>query len=391
MNAGRDDEEGDRHDCQPGEDRQAVGAPRDDEADRSDHEEQERRPHDDCGQWSEQVRRIAGRDDDVVDPCAAGREAVAVQLEQRPRVVGVHGQVRIAGPGPHDLADQPDEREPERCAERAGRGQRGDRARHEPARRPPVEEVAPDEHGDQDRDEDTELRFRHRGDRRPDRRPLGLVAPERPQAEKEEDDADRVDLAPDDTVEPGDRQSEEDRRAEQGAPSRAAQLEDHRVDQVADREIGQDRRRLDEIADPADRLPDDPHQPEKVEVPWRVVGEEAPLVEAERAMLGEVVRPELERVQVDAEPGARELVCDDDAEGEPEREKDDDRAGGAPRRGRPRWRSRAPIGLARGGASQRGRPPARALRWSGVYRRAASQRTGRRSDPARGGGSTGPP
>ena len=79
-----------------------------------------------------------------------------------------------------------------------------------------------------------------------------------------------------------------------------------------------------------------------------------------RPFVGEVVRPEPERAEVDLEPGAREQVCDDEAEGEPEREDHQDRADGSLRPGRPRRRSCASLGPTGWRGQSPGTAPARA-------------------------------
>ena len=48
------------------------------------------------------------------------------------------------------------------------------------------------------------------------------------------------------------------RAADQGETVAAAELEDHRPDEVADREVREDRRDLDQVADAAHRLPTTP-------------------------------------------------------------------------------------------------------------------------------------
>src|SRR4029079_6385882 len=103
----------------------------------------------------------------------------------------------------------------------------------------------------------------------------------------------------------------------------------------------------------AERIPDQAHEPQDIEVARRVVVEEVPAVEARQAVGREVVRPEAERVEVRVESGAGEQVCDDEARGEPEREDAQDRAHGALRPGGPWWRSRAPLGPIGCGASHR--------------------------------------
>ena len=67
-------------------------------------------------------------------------------------------------------------------------------------------------------------------------------------------------------VEPGDRV--EHRRAPRRAapPLAAAELADHRPDEVAEREVGEDRRDLDQVADAAERVADDADEPQDVQV-----------------------------------------------------------------------------------------------------------------------------
>ena len=74
-----------------------------------------------------------------------------------------------------------------------------------------------------------------------DRRPLRAVPPQLAQRQEQEDDAERVDLAPDDAVEPGDRVDDGDECGDEGQAIAATELPDHRPDQPADREVGQDR------------------------------------------------------------------------------------------------------------------------------------------------------
>ena len=183
-----------------------------------------------------------------------------------------------------------------------------------------------------------------------DRVALRPVAPQLPQGEEDDDDPDRIDLAPDDAVEPGDREEEEEAGGEEGATPGRSQLLRHRADQPGDPEVGEDRGDLDQVADPADEPPDRADQPEQVEVARRVVGEEAALVEAEGPLCGEVLRPLSEGGEIDPEPGARESVYDDDPEDEPEREErgeSDERTRWIRRSARG---SRALFGIARGGA-----------------------------------------
>ncbi len=332
-----------------------------------------------------QVRVPAGRRLDLAD------ETVEGQLERRrqgqPEERPGRGRGRQAERAVHEVGgilhgvifnhhhspecggdDQPDDDEP---GDRQDRGDvaDGDGRRHEAegaddapdglaadARIPPlqgVDEIASQENGEEDRDEDAELRLDDGRDDGVRGRPLGPVAPQLPQAEQEEDEADGVDLAPDDAVEPGDRDEEVEGRPDERGPAPAAELEDHRPDEPADREIGQHRGDLDELESRQEML-ERADEPQQVQVARRVVVEEVPLVEAPRAVRREVVRPEPEGVEVHAESGARQDVCDDEPEGEPEREKDQDRAGRVPRAGGPHRGCAAPIGLTRGGASQRG-------------------------------------
>ena len=102
-------------------------------------------------------------------------------------------------------------------------------------------------------------------------------------------------------------------------------------------------------------LADDPDQPQDVHVPGHVVVEEVAVVEAPRAVGRELARPEPERAEVDLESGPGEQVCDDEAEGESEREDDQDRADGSLRPGEPRRRACASLGAIGGGASHRER------------------------------------
>ena len=145
-------------------------------------------------------------------------------------------------------------------------------------------ERPPDDDDRDDRDEDPELRLDERRDDREDRRALGPVAPQLAQGEQQEHDAERVDLAPDDAVEPGDRVEDDERRAEPRRALAAAELADHRPDELAEGEVGEDRRDLDQVADAAERgCPTPPDEPQDVQVAGRVVVEEVPVVEAVQA------------------------------------------------------------------------------------------------------------
>ena len=146
-----------------------------------------------------------------------------------------------------------------------------------------------------------------------------------------------------------------------------AELEDHRPDEPADGQVGEDRRDLDQgDADPAGQLPDEPEQPQDVEIARGVVVEEVALVEAVQALAGEVDRPRAERTEVHAEAGSGEEVCDDEAEGKTEREDHEDRADGSLRPGHPRRRSCASLGPAGRGASHRERLLHERGRWTGA-------------------------
>ena len=205
-------------------------------------------------------------------------------------------------------------------------------------------ERAADRHQREDRDEDPELRLDQGGDDGEDRGPLRSIAPQFSQGEQQEDDAHRIDLAPDDAVEPADRVHDGDEcRAERHAAP-ATQLQDHRPDQPADGQISDDRRDLDEVADATRDTSDDADQPQDVEIAGRVVVEEISLVETGWAVRREVVRPEPERAQIHAESGPRQQVCDDGSKGETEREDHEDRADGSLRPGQPRRRSCALLG-----------------------------------------------
>ena len=185
----------------------------------------------------------------------------------------------------------------------AGRGRGrldgGARIAHGPER-------AADRHQREDRDEDPKLGLDQCGDDGEDRGPLRSIAPDFSQGKQHEDDAHRVDLAPDDTVKPADRVHDGDERGAQRQAAAAAQLQDHRPDQPADGQIGNDRRDLDEIADATGDAPDDADQPEDVQIAGRVVVEEIALVEARRTVRREVVRPESERAKIHAEAGPRQ-------------------------------------------------------------------------------------
>ena len=393
------------------------------ETDQHDDQQQQRRPHVDGGHaGDERGNLIRLRAERVARPRAVRRQTVAIVRDERPRVVGVDRQIWVAAGRLDHLLEQADQRQPERQAQHdrgaerdcgargeadrtaaeaieqpvrtragrltelqrrggrggrvrggeagrgGGRGQGGQgRRRHRcggPSGEPPVHEVAPDRDHHQDRDEDAKLRLDDRREDRQDRRSLDSPAPEFTQTEQEEHNPERVHLAPDRTVEPGDRVDHDDDGRQPGAAARTAELEHHRMDEPGQCDVGQDRRQLDQVADSAQRVADDAKQPQHVQVARRVVGKIAGSIEATRAVRGEVSGPGLKTAAIHPEAGARQQdVCDDEAEGESEGQDRDERPGGLER---PRRCSRAPVGRARSGDYQGGPPPARALRWSGV-------------------------
>ena len=159
-------------------------------------------------------------------------------------------------------------------AEATGRGLlAGLRAGGRPGSPERIDEVALHEDRDHDRDEDPELGLDHRRDRGQDRRPLGVVPPQFADAEEQEDQAEGIDLGPDRAVEPGDRVDDEQERAQERRPARAAELHDELVDEVPDRDIREDRRQLDQVADAAEGVADDPDQPQDIEVAGGVIDE----------------------------------------------------------------------------------------------------------------------
>ncbi len=365
------------------------------DADERDDRDQERRADVDGRDPGDQRRDLVGLvPGHVPQPQPVRGQTVAILAEERPGVVRVDRDVRVAAGRLGDLLEEADERHPEREAQPDRRRERDRRAGHQPDRslaqpgQPPVAtrsggqvpgtggdrrgpvppqaipEVAPEKDDRQDRDEDPELRLDDRRDHRQERRPLGTTAPQLAQAEEQEDDAERIDLAPDRAVEPGDRIDHDQDRPDAGRPARPAELPDERMDEPGQNDVGQDRRQLDQVADPADGVADEPDQPQDVQVAGGVVDEEPTTVEPVRSVRRQLAGPGLKRVPVRAEAGAREQdVCDDEAEGQPEDQDRDERQGGLER---PRRRCGASVGHTGSGGCQGGPPPARALRWSGV-------------------------
>ena len=120
VDARRDGEEREGQDRHADEDRQPVGAARDEERDDDEQQQPEqqrrRRPPPGTGPIDAQLRRVGhGR---VEDPAAVGGHALAVDREQRPQVVGVDGHVRVGRGGAEDEAHQ------RRVHERRGRAER---------------------------------------------------------------------------------------------------------------------------------------------------------------------------------------------------------------------------------------------------------------------------
>ena len=297
---------------------------------------------------------------------------IQVPLRARPApswLRSAHGLKRIdRQPGitrgrVEDLADQAHDREPERQTEQLGRGQPDDGRRDEATR--PVagwarHQVAAE---DQDRgqgNQDPELGLDDRGDRRQERRSLVPATPQVADREQQHERADRVDLGPHRAVEPGDRHEQDGRGGGQrGSPARA-QVRGEQEDRHREPQVGHDRGQLQQgargRADPAEELGDQPEAPQDVQVPGRVVDEDRSVVDAERPVPGELHRPAVEQRDVDLEPGpGQEDVCDDEPEGEAEREKDAERDGNVPKP-HPGLLAR-PRPLARCGASQGERPP----------------------------------
>ena len=144
-------------------------------------------------------------------------------------------------------------------------------------------------------------------------------------------------------------------RGEEGQALATAELADHRPDEVADGQVGQDRRHLDQVADAADGVPDRPDEPQHVQVAGRVVVEEVALVEARDARRWRDSTAQNRKDDRSASnPDAGQQVCQNETEGESEREDDQDRADGPLRPGRPSRRSRASLVPTGNGASHRG-------------------------------------
>ena len=310
MDTGRNDVERQGQDRQAEQDRQPVGSPGGQQRDHDDHRQHQHASDEDRRYGSEGCDPGAtrlGPPRTIADPQAAvGKAGARVAGYQGPWVEGIDREVGVAGRGRKDLGQQTglevrrlraelEDGQPERQAQQDGRREGHDAGRQDPdgsvrsalpgqdsgaeaghasiggrgrlrrivhrrlADRP--ERTTDRDHGE-DRDEDPELRFDERGDDREDRGPLRPIPPHLAQAEQEEHDTDRVDLAPDDAVEPADRVDDGDERRREGESRSTAELEEHRPDQPADGEVCQDRRDLDQAdADAAQRVPDQAEHP----------------------------------------------------------------------------------------------------------------------------------
>ena len=350
MDARGHDEEHEREHRERHEQRASVRVARGDDHDQGDGREQQRGPDGDRRQRTDErgagaaavataevrtdVRRVAHP-----QPVVGERQA-AVAGDERPGVVGVDGDVRVASRRPPDLLEEPGaherrlrsqlhHRQVEWGREDDRRDQAGERRRQDrdrtaglalPGQEPPEEAGSrldgvrrrivavpagrpqgPADRDDRDeRHEDAELRLDDRRDHREDRGPLRAVAPQLAQTEQQEYHAERVDLAPHGAVEPADRVEDEEQGREQRHRLARAELAGHRPGEVADRRIGQDRRQLDQVADAAQPRSDRADEPQDVHVARGVVDEPA-LVERSRTLGRQAARPPLERDDVGPE------------------------------------------------------------------------------------------
>ncbi len=412
VDTGGQDEERDRQDRESREHRGRRRPPGDRQADEDEGDREQPGPdvdrrdsgdHDRRRTRHDPGRRVA--DDRVAGPAAVRRDAGAVDRCERPGVVRVDAGVRVATGRLEDLLDQArvqdlairsrlDHGQAEREAQGDGRQEAGDSRCEDPDRlvglgfpgakagedpgswrrerrvalalsgaiRP---ERAADRDDRHDRRQDRQLWLDQRGDHGEDRGPLRLVPPQGAQAEQQEHDPEGVHLAPEHGVEPADRVGDRECAPDEGRPPTRAQLAGHRPDEPADRDVREDRRDLDQVADPAERPADDPDDVQDIEIARGVVVEERALVEPVQALLGEVSGPCLERAEIDLEARARIQLCDDESEDEAEREDRDDRADAIPRPVGPRRRVCAPARSARRAAGRHGMDlPERALRWT---------------------------
>ncbi len=351
VDAGRDDEEGEREHAHADQDRQPVRLARDERRHHHEQEQPEQQPADEGRRERPDLRpRGRVRDRGIRDPQPVARRALAVEREQRPQVVRVDGDVGVRRRGaehePQEgrleerrRARQRDHRQPERRGQHDRRHEPRDGGAEDadgaagatlPAEARPLglrlvavatgrPDRPPDDDERDDGDEDRELRLHQRRRDGEDRGPLRPVLPQLAHGEQQEHRPERVDLPPDDRVEPGDRVDQHDDRREPRAAVGDAEVEDHPVHDIGEDDVGDDRRQLDQVADATRRVADDADEPQRVQVAGRVVGEEAAVVEAVRAFGREVVRPEPEQVQVAVEARSAESfdpVCHDQADDE---------------------------------------------------------------------------
>ena len=113
VDAGRQEEEGDREDRQPDEHRRRVRPPGDEDRHQHERRDQQGRPDIDGRDPRDHHRLGAGgisrrgvEDDRVAGPAAVLRHAGATGRREGPRVVGVDAGVRVAAGGLEDLLDQ---------------------------------------------------------------------------------------------------------------------------------------------------------------------------------------------------------------------------------------------------------------------------------------------
>ena len=353
VDAGRQNEERDGEDGQRHEKRQRRWPPGNDNADDRERGDQKDATEDYGGDGTDHDRigadRAAGQrseDDRIARPRPVGGDPPPVERGERPGVVGVHARVGVFAGGVEHLEQQAgldreaagrvhlEDRQPEWEAEDDRGRQPDETGRDDPDRSVCAPFPGPESGGDSrrfrdrsfariddagtddrdrraqgaadrddrdDRNEDRELRLDERGNDREYCRPLRSVVPQRPKAQQQEDDAEGVDLTPEHRIEPADGVQHDQRGADERGSPTDADLARHRPHEPADRDVREDRRDLDQVADLAGLLPDQADQPQDVEVAGRVIVEERPLVEARQALGREIVRPELERREVDLE------------------------------------------------------------------------------------------
>ncbi len=231
--------------------------------------------------------------------------------------------------------------------------------------RPPQHDESHDE------TEDAELKLGQDGHDGQRRSRFTMILLQLAKPEKQEDGTNRVGLAPDGAVEPGDRVHQNDQGGKEGASIVAAHILDQSPDDRGQAQVGENgqdlRAAFSHVA--AGEKTDNAQQEQ---VNRRIVDEAGPGVEADGAMLGNVVTPTLERAEVVRKARPRqEDVCDDEAEDQTQGQENDDGGNscdGTTRDGTDRSCRRAPLwaALTQTRSCQPTRPPGRALRWSGV-------------------------